>query len=1465
MEAGLKKAIDESPFFFDGIHQIRKKDNKPVEINISSVKYNGRNVMLCLSRNCINRNEADWIPDMAKQKQAEMYQVALHESEKRYRLITENTADTITMLDINLHITYVSPSIEKLRGFSVDEAMKQPLDQIFVPESLKIVNKAFAVLMDIDESSGDYPHRTQTLELEEYCKDGSVIWVEVTISLLRDDDNKPKEILTVTRDILKRKQAELALEVRDKLSQSLLRLSKCLELAQSVNQILKAAKEEVHTMIGYNNLWIYILDEDLKYAKLLTAGGPLAEIIEADNETSTLTIEGDQMLEEIVNSKDIIVIPDAPLNEKTNKFIVEKLGNRTIVNVPIYLSDRNLGSIGTGTFGDEGVVVPTQAEKEFLMALASHVAVALDRIQLLEQRTSMVKKLGQSEELYRLIAENTADTITVLDLDLNFTYVSPSAHKLRGYSVEETISQPLDQIFTPASREIIQRSFTDHMALEESGEADPYRSVSLELEEYCKDGSIIWVEISVSFIRDIALKPLGILTVSRDITKRKLAELQLIDSEQKYRSLAESSPDNIIRYNTECRAVYINHNMRLSVGPDVVSFLNKTPMESNNYPSTVDYQAKLQQVIKTGHSDEIEVVVPDHSNKLRTHNIRFVTERNNEDKIIGALAIGRDITERKLSEQEIANMNRALRMLSNSNQVLIHTVDEMSLFNEICQNIVEGGGYLLAWVCLLEHDEQKTLRPVAHAGFDSGYIDSANHTWADSERGRGPSGTAIRTGQPCIVHNIETDPTFEPWREDAIQRGYKSIIALPLSNDNQMLGALGIYSGETDAFNDKEVEILKELADDLAFGISSLRSREKKKHAEEALRASEERFSAVFRFSPLAIAICRADNCCFVDVNDVFISTSGYSREEIIGHTTAELEFFINPLERNMIIQRLQKQGMIDSYEFETHNKAGEIRTVISAVTYINIKEVKHYLALILDITERKRSEERLRLVSSALEATANSIVITDDGAKIIWANDAFSKLTGYTLDEAIGRTPRDLVYSGVHSREFYRLMWKKILSGKVWYGEIVNKRKDGQFYTEYLTITPVRDENNVIRHFIAVKQDISAQKKVEKELLKAKENAEESNRLKSAFLATMNHELRTPLNHILGFSDLMRSGAILENMPDYANLIYNSSQNLLEIIESIFELALVEQSEIKLRLQTFKCLDMFLSNKSVLNEILEISGKKDQIELVFIADKQLLLQNITTDRNKINQVLINLFKNAVKFTKSGKIEFGMKTEEPGWLVFYVGDTGIGIPENKHKIIFEFFRQADDSYTREYGGVGIGLAISKKIAEVMNGTLSLESLPNKGSKFYFKIPVALPSFGNAQIDEYVKEIIIPKLQGKTILIAEDDPLSTELIKKYLANTGVELIEATNGKEAIKKLKANPDAILMDLHMPIMDGYTATRIIKSKKPHIPVIAITAYALSTDKNKAIEAGCDGVISKPIEQRILFGELQKLLFLD
>ena len=205
----------------------------------------------------------------------------------------------------------------------------------------------------------------------------------------------------------------------------------------------------------------------------------------------------------------------------------------------------------------------------------------------------------------------------------------------------------------------------------------------------------------------------------------------------------------------------------------------------------------------------------------------------------------RDITDRKRSEEELSRLNRALRMLGGANEALIHIFDEAALLNEVCRIAVEVGGYRMAWIGFVEQDEAKTIRPVAHAGFDSGYIETVNITWEDNELGRGPGGTAIRTGLPSIARNILLDPAFAPWREAAIERGYKSNIALPLISEGRPFGEMAIYSVDTDAFDDREVEILKEMSDDLAFGITALRTRVARDQAETSLRESEERYRLI--------------------------------------------------------------------------------------------------------------------------------------------------------------------------------------------------------------------------------------------------------------------------------------------------------------------------------------------------------------------------------------------------------------------------------------------------------------------------------------------------------------------------------------------------------------------------------------------------------------------------------------------
>ena len=367
--------------------------------------------------------------------------------------------------------------------------------------------------------------------------------------------------------------------------------------------------------------------------------------------------------------------------------------------------------------------------------------------------------------------------------------------------------------------------------------------------------------------------------------------------------------------------------------------------------------------------------------------------------------------------------------------------------------------------------------------------------------------------------------------------------------------------------------------------------------------------------------------------------------------------------------------------------------------------------------TAHERVKKHLRNEQAILENLPYGIVLIDENLEIIEINRFALELLGYDSEKPkyineISRESEKEDYDDGTSDIFQ----KHYLSRQ---SELISKNG---------TAVPVLSsameiEYNGKRLLLEAFVDISDLKKTQQELIKAKEKAQESDRLKSSFLATVNHELRTPLNHILGFSELIKTETDLEEAKSFATDIQISGRNLLSIIEDVFDLVLVEEAPVKLRKQTFRLMDQFLENKSSFESILQSSGKENQIQLIFEPESEIHPEYFTADKSKINQVLGHLFRNAVKFTRSGTIEIGFKFFDVNKLVYYIKDTGIGIHQEKLSVIFDLFRQGDDTLTRAYGGLGIGLAISLKITELLNGTLTVESEPEKGSTFFFTVPL----------------------------------------------------------------------------------------------------------------------------------------------
>ena len=497
------------------------------------------------------------------------------------------------------------------------------------------------------------------------------------------------------------------------------------------------------------------------------------------------------------------------------------------------------------------------------------------------------------------------------------------------------------------------------------------------------------------------------VTIKKELTKRKTAEKNVREQYSTLRCIIDGADALIYSVDRHYRYTSFNRGhtatMKALYGAEIEpghSILEYITVTEDRETARHNLDRAL-----AGEPVEEEVYSGEEL-QSRQYFLMLHSPIRSEEEIIGVAVLAQDITGRKQAEMELARVNRALRMLSDSNQALVHITDEAMLMNEICRIAVDVGGYRMAWIGFAEQDEAKTLRPVAHACVDSGYIESARVSWADSERGRGPGGVAIRTGQPSMARNISVDPAFAPWRAEAMRRGYQSIIALPLTGEGRTLGALGIYAREADAFDSEEVKILTELADDLAFGITALRMRARREQAEEALRENEEKFRLIFENSMDGIFLTSPDGS-IQSANPAACAMLQRTEDEIVRLGRAGI---IDPTDPRLpvALQERERTGRFEG-ELTFIRKdgtwfPGEITTSV----FTDRNNRKRTSMIFRDITERKRAEDALRKSGQEWQTTFNAITdavfLLDDKGRIIRHNRAFETATGKPAGEIDGR-----------------------------------------------------------------------------------------------------------------------------------------------------------------------------------------------------------------------------------------------------------------------------------------------------------------------------------------------------------------------------------------------------------------------------------------------------------------------------
>jgi PAS domain S-box-containing protein len=475
------------------------------------------------------------------------------------------------------------------------------------------------------------------------------------------------------------------------------------------------------------------------------------------------------------------------------------------------------------------------------------------------------------------------------------------------------------------------------------------------------------------------------LTLNRLVNLRTGA---LQASESRLRAVLDHIPDWVWLKDTHSRYVTANVSYAQALKCTLETLPGRTDAEVWPKRDVGRLVADDQAVIQSGQLKRVTEKVTDAEGNVRWLETLKAPVRSAEGVTMGTVGIARDITERKQAEAELRRTNRTLHMLSECNQVLVRASDEAELLEAVCRLVVEVGGYRMVWVGFAEQDEARSVRPVAQAGFETGYLDTVNITWADTDRGRGPTGTAIRTGQVVIARNILTDPAFGPWRQAAIQRGYAATATLPLKRGDHVLGALMVYAAEPDTFDAAEVGLLTELADDLAFGITALRMRLEHERVEEALKQSEKKYRSIFENSPIAIFQSTVKGR-LLSANVAGVRMFGYESPEDLLASAADIprQLFVSPEQRQKIMREVLQCESFVCNEVEYRRKDGSIFIANLYMRAVRDEggEAAFLEGFVEDITERKRAEQGLRQSHERARALSSRLqsVLEDERTRI--------------------------------------------------------------------------------------------------------------------------------------------------------------------------------------------------------------------------------------------------------------------------------------------------------------------------------------------------------------------------------------------------------------------------------------------------------------------------------------------------
>ncbi len=962
------------------------------------------------------------------------------------------------------------------------------------------------------------------------------------------------------------------------------------------------------------------------------------------------------------------------------------------------------------------------------------------------------------------------------------------------------------------------------------------------------------------------------------------ANAAIIESERKFRELIETTTDIHYRQNIETGSIEY-------VSPSVFQTLGYTPKEicelkpedhhklfpPDDFVCLADFKIQILEANKNGINhieEEFRMICKNGEQKWINANYFITCNQNNEPQYINAVL--RDISEKKKRDNEIIFNNLRLKGIINILQSKSSTVQEFLdlALNEAIKLTESKLGYIYWYNSkkkefILNSWSKDVMNECAVMNPQTCYELEKTGIW----------GEAVRQQKPIIINNFaSTNPLKKGFPKGHIE--LISFMTIPIFQLDEIVGVVGVANKETDY---TETDVLQ-----LSLLMNSVWNEAERKNAEEKYeRLFTEMFDGFALHEIILDENGNAVNYKFLDVNPAFEKLTGLKRNEIVGKTVLD----VLPNTEKYWIENygeVAKTGVPKLFE----DFSVELKKYYEVRAFQPLKN--QFACIITDISFRKKSE-----ITNNVQYAIATAMVTNRSVYELYATvrKELSELMDttnfiiaiYNKETEMLSTPYEIDENEINVPEWSA---NKSLTGMVVKGrksfllqkeEISKLAEEGKINligsrAECWLGVPMMIDDNVIGAIVIqsynnpkaynadsvnvleiVAHELSIfidRKNTENQLISAKEKAEQSDQLKTAFLQNMSHEIRTPLNGILGFANLLDDDDIeIKDVRKYSSYIQRSGNRLFELINNVIDISKIESGSIVVTEKEF-------SLNALIDEIFnqfEVMSLIKKLELIKKVDNENDII-IISDSLKLHQILSNLVNNAIKFTDAGSIEISYKIIE-NHILFSVKDTGNGIDKEHLEKIFDRFYQADMSMERGFEGAGLGLSICKGLAKCLKGDIWVDSEINKGSRFYFKIPLKL---GNQQITENNQEKSLKIMNNYTILIAEDDDTSYSLLEMILKKENVNIIRAFNGSEAVDIFKQNNDikCVLMDIKMPIMNGIEATKQIKFINPEIPIIAQTAYAFNVEREQVLAAGCNDYITKPISKKLLLLLLDKYL---